>query len=338
MYDVIVVGGGFFGCMIADHFNKQGQKVAILEKESQLFTKASKNNQARVHNGYHYPRNYLTAKSSHVNYSRFLEDFFDACSEEYMMLYPISVESKTPATEFQRMYKGIGSPLFKTEFLRLFNTDLIEEVFAGREATFDYIKLQAILLDRLKGVDIFCNLQVYGLAEGEVILEDSRTLKGKRTIVCVYAETNDLLSISNLPELPLKIEKTIMPLVRVPFQFKNMGITIMDGEFFSIFPYPSLNLHSIHHVKYTPAGGDWESIKEDVLNYIPGLEGMEHVGDIRESKAVLVQNEDDDGRPILYKHDYGFKGLDVVVGGKLDNVYDILDKLSGRDSEQLNVV
>ncbi|WP_406696638.1 FAD-dependent oxidoreductase [Singulisphaera sp. Ch08] len=60
-YDVVVVGGGFFGCMIALHLRRQNARVAVVERGSRLLGRASYHNQARVHNGYHYPRSVLTA-------------------------------------------------------------------------------------------------------------------------------------------------------------------------------------------------------------------------------------------------------------------------------------
>ena len=46
--DTTIVGGGFFGCMIACHLAEQGQRVTLLEREATLLEKASYRNQARV--------------------------------------------------------------------------------------------------------------------------------------------------------------------------------------------------------------------------------------------------------------------------------------------------
>jgi len=60
MRDAIVIGGGFFGCRLALALARNGARVAVIEKESALLSRASFNNQARVHHGYHYPRSILT--------------------------------------------------------------------------------------------------------------------------------------------------------------------------------------------------------------------------------------------------------------------------------------
>ncbi|MDA8059788.1 MAG: FAD-dependent oxidoreductase, partial [Nitrospiraceae bacterium] len=63
IYDAIVIGGGFYGATIAHYLKTQRKfkKVALIERGQGLLLRASYNNQARVHNGYHYPRNFTTA-------------------------------------------------------------------------------------------------------------------------------------------------------------------------------------------------------------------------------------------------------------------------------------
>lgn len=333
MFDYIIIGGGFFGSMIAQSVPG---KVLLIEKESDILTKASKNNQARVHNGYHYPRSNLTAWSSYRNYARFINEFRDACHEKYTMIYPIAKKSKTTWQDFEAIYKKIGAPikLAPTHTSSLFNKELIDRVFIGKEAAFDYQKLREILHRRLQNIKILYNTEVIKISENTVHLQN-KSIKAKKIILCSYADTNNLLRASGLPELPLKHEDTIMPLVKVPDKFRHMGITIMDGDYFSIFPYPNLGIHSIHHVKLTPQGGDWKSIKKSVIAHIPEMKDLQHVGDIKERKVVLQQNEVDDGRPILYRQDYNLPNFDVIVGGKLDNIYDLLDFLKSR--ENLNI-
>src|SRR5258706_8327342 len=87
-------------------------RVVILEKESQLMTKASYNNQARVHNGYHYPRNFVTALRSHINYKRFISDFPEAIDDTFLMAYAIAKNtSKVTSNQFIKLCKQIGAPL-----------------------------------------------------------------------------------------------------------------------------------------------------------------------------------------------------------------------------------
>ena len=61
--------------------------------------------------------------------------------------------------------------------------------------------------------------------------------------------------------------------------------------------------------------------------YIPMLEDVIYKYIIFEVNTVLVKNEMNDGRPILFTKDYGIKNFSNIMGGKIDNIYDILDTI-----------
>lgn len=77
MQDVVVIGGGFYGAAIAIYMAKQRgfKRIVLVEREPALLTRASYNNQARVHNGYHYPRSFVTAYRSRINLPKFVRDW-----------------------------------------------------------------------------------------------------------------------------------------------------------------------------------------------------------------------------------------------------------------------
>jgi glycine/D-amino acid oxidase-like deaminating enzyme len=61
--------------MIALYLSRSYPRVVVLEEGDCLLRRASYNNQARAHNGYHYPRNSRTAHRSRVNFPRFVTEF-----------------------------------------------------------------------------------------------------------------------------------------------------------------------------------------------------------------------------------------------------------------------
>ena len=71
IWDALVIGGGFFGCRVAQHLASFLDGVVMVEEAEDLLQRASYANQARVHQGYHYPRSLLTAIRSRVNFARF---------------------------------------------------------------------------------------------------------------------------------------------------------------------------------------------------------------------------------------------------------------------------
>src|SRR6187402_885119 len=89
-YDVAVVGGGFFGCELASHLALSSKRVCLLEQGDDLLKRASYVNQARVHNGYHYPRHLLTALRSHVNFAQFVAEYADCVVDSFDKYYAIA--------------------------------------------------------------------------------------------------------------------------------------------------------------------------------------------------------------------------------------------------------
>lgn len=355
IYDVVIIGGGFYGCMIALTLSKLAKKVLLVEKESQILKKASYNNQARVHNGYHYPRSFLTAVRSHANFLKFSKDYKAAICENYSMVYAIAnTLSKTTSLQFIKFCEHLGSKIYPVsdDIKKLFNPYLLGDVFSVEEYIFNAAILR-ILVEKLlhkAGVKILYQSQVKKISKDKekiiVYLNQGNTITTQEVFNCAYSQINTILENSGLPSLPLKHELTEMPLIDVPDQFKNIGITIMDGPFFGILPFPDKKLHTLHHVRYTPRiswidGSNYNKkevkrrqvksnyifMKKDVERYIPLMNESKYRGSLYEIRTVLTQMEDSDGRPILFRDNYGFENFHVVLGGKIDNVYDIIEQV-----------
>ena len=71
IWDKIIIGGGLYGLYSALLCGKHGQSVLVLEYDDKPFQRATYINQARVHQGYHYPRSYSTAIKSAYYFERF---------------------------------------------------------------------------------------------------------------------------------------------------------------------------------------------------------------------------------------------------------------------------
>lgn len=343
-FDVVIIGGGIYGCILALHLKKLFKKVILLEKEPDLLLKASYNNQARIHNGYHYPRSFITALRSHINYERFISDFKTSVVDNFVMVYAIANNSKVTSAQFLKFCKQVGSPIkfAPAKIKALFDDRLIENVFIVKEAVFNAAKLRKILKKKLllAKVKIRYQTEVKRVSSkgGKIIvhLVNGEKIISKKALNCAYSNINTILKNSNLPALPLKHELTEMPLLRMPTELKDMGITVMDGPFFSIMPFPDKKLHTLHHVRYTPRisffnkqpklsiGSNSIYMIKDAQRYIPKLEDVKYEGSLYEIKTVLAQNEISDARPILFRKDYGIKNFYIIMGGKIDNIYDVV--------------
>ena len=63
-FDKVIIGAGLYGLYSALFCCERGQKVVVLECDPAPFKRATFINQARVHQGYHYPRSISTAMKS----------------------------------------------------------------------------------------------------------------------------------------------------------------------------------------------------------------------------------------------------------------------------------
>ena len=360
MKKVAIVGGGFYGISLALFLHESGFDVRVFEKENAILQRASAINQARIHMGYHYPRNFLTAYRSFINFPRFINDFRDAVVDDFTMLYAIAkIGSKVSAAQFHTIFKRMNAEIELTGMRNrsFFSKDLIEEVFEVKEFAFDSNVLQLILEEKLK------NKGIRTILGTEIATIESRDGGGFRlsgtdheeiyqadlVFNCTYSRINKLRQQSNLPLLPFKYELAEMALIEVPDIIKFIGVTVMDGPYFSVMPYPARQLHSFSHVRYTPhrrwvdtdalidgdkllddakINSNFLYMLKDASRYMPILSETIKKDSLCEIKTVLVQNEGDDGRPILFHEEPSMPGCYTVMGGKIDNIYDILEVIA----------
>lgn len=72
---VAIIGAGFYGLHLADSLINLGIETHIYEKESNILSMSSGNNQFRLHLGFHYARNFRTREQSREGYYKFIEKY-----------------------------------------------------------------------------------------------------------------------------------------------------------------------------------------------------------------------------------------------------------------------
>jgi glycine/D-amino acid oxidase-like deaminating enzyme len=360
--DAVVVGGGFFGIYLSLLLKRRGVACVIIEREQDLMLRASYNNQARVHNGYHYPRSLMTAVRSRINFPRFLEDFPGCVVQDFDKYYAVgTVLGKVTAEQFELFMSRVGAPLKKAppRIQALFNPDLIEGAWTAREIAFDAGKLREIMRERLaaSNIPVLLNTEAVRILQNNS--KDSLELETfglgahqhwetKHVFNCTYSGLNRLRSKSGLSLIPLKQEFAEMALVQPPAAIKGISVTVMCGPFFSLMPFPDKNLWTLSHVRYTPhhswqdTGSDpdpYDHLKKrekisngplmirDAARFMPAMAGCVQQGSLWEIKTILPQSELDDGRPILFHRDAQVPSLISIMGSKLDNIYDLESEL-----------
>jgi glycine/D-amino acid oxidase-like deaminating enzyme len=362
MPDAVVIGGGFYGASIAHYLKavRGLRDVVLLERGRRLMERSSFVNQARVHNGYHYPRSFTTAYRSRANFPRFIEEFQPVIFDSFTKIYALARRnSKITMKQMQRFCRAIGAPLAPApdDLVRLFEPRLIESIFLVVEHAFNADALRRIMTERLEqaGVTVRLGAEItHTESRPETVAIEGAgfALTAPVAFNCTYSRLQHTLGRRERGILGLKHEITEIALVEPPPQLAGIGVTVMDGAFFSCMPSPAWGLHSLSHVRYTPHRG-WRETAEvdpyevlasyhkgsrvdrmilDAARYMPLIRRCRPVDALFEVKTVLVKNEGDDGRPILFERHAPFGRLFSVLGGKIDNIYDILERL---DAEPL---
>lgn len=356
---IAIIGGGFFGSYLAYNLSKRGYEVFIFEKECQIMQRASLKNQARVHNGYHYPRSILTGLRSRISFPRFINEFPECIEDKFEKLYLISSQlSKINSIQFENYCNSIGANYYSSyaKFSKYINKNLIDNIYSVDEVVFNSEKLKNNLLNKINKnkIKLYLNTEISGIAKINNQLSLKYTNNDYDYIFdhvfnCTYSNLNQLIYSLNKDLIPLKHELTEICLIEAPSIFNEIGITIMDGPFFSMMPYPILkSLHTFSHVRYTPhiewhddnifnynnffsnmleeyKLSAWKHMINDAKRYIPMLQESNYKNSLWEIKTVLPKSEYNDSRPILFKPNYCFHGFHQILGGKIDNVYDVID-------------
>ncbi len=368
--DAVIIGGGFYGSAIAIYLakNRGLRRVIVLEREPELLIRASYNNQARVHNGYHYPRSFTTAYRSRVNLPRFVRDWPQAVKQDFVKLYAIARRnSKVTAKQFERFCYEIGASIKPAGagLKKLFEPRLIEDAFLVEEYVFDVTRLADWAVKELKGAGVEVRYSTRATAIFRSIADKNlkvaiqsgsgvgSSVTCRYVFNCTYSGLNQFSGDFPGTQTSLKQEVTEMALMEAPSELKDIGITIMDGPFFSMMPFPARGLHTLSHVRYTPHFS-WEDEQEidpykkldaysratrvdrmirDAGRYLPSIHKARYIDSLFEVKTVLVKNEGDDGRPILFEKHAEIPGCYSVLGGKIDNIYDVIEKL---ESEKIS--
>lgn len=353
---VAVIGGGFFGLYLAESLARTFSQVTLFERQPGVMQRASHTNQARVHNGYHYPRSVLTALRSRVNFPRFVDEFPSAVVSAFEKIYAIAKRfSKITADQFHGNMERIGAPIrvAPKAVADLFSPGHVEAVFIVKEYAFDTDILRTLMVERVVRADVDMRLRTSVHAvhpAGDAVRVEYTSPAGAGAIVadhvfcCAYSQLNLPGSGGGLPPVPLTHELAEMALVEPPPELAGLGITVMDGPFFSLMPFPSRRLHTLSHVRYTPharwhdGGGSYTPAYElfdaaekktafphmvrDATRFLPAMARCNYRESLWEVKTILPRSECDDSRPILFRPDHGIPNYHLVMGGKIDNVYD----------------
>ena len=259
-YDKIIIGAGLYGLYSALFCGKKGQSVLVLECDPTPFRRATYINQARVHQGYHYPRSISTAMKSAGYFEKFNRDFAFCVNQEFNKVYATSAKySWSSGVQFKKFCKAANIPCEELPPQKFFKDGMCDGVFLTREYTYDAMLLKDYYLQQLStlnNVTISYGVNITSIerdADSYVVhTGQSQSFSTDFLMNATYAGTNQILEMLGYEKFGIKYELCEIILCEVNDALREYGFTVMDGPFFSIMPFGKTGLHSLTSVTFTP--------------------------------------------------------------------------------------
>ncbi len=259
-YDKIIIGAGLYGLYSAAFCGERGGRILVLECDSAPFSRATYINQARIHQGYHYPRSLSTAMKSAKYFERFNKDYGFCVNSKFQKIYATSSSySWSDGEQFKKFCNAAKIPCEELNPRQFFQKGTCDGAFLTCEYTYDAMILKEYFLEKLKKIS---NVNIrYGVDICEIEkLQDCYLLRMKDGSIYItgfllnatYASTNQILSMVGYEKFNIKYELCEIILCDVNSKLKKYGLTVMDGPFFSIMPFGKTGLHSLTSVTFTP--------------------------------------------------------------------------------------
>lgn len=256
---VVIIGGGFFGCAIANRL-QYDYDVTIIEKNKQLLQGVAQNNVFRIHNGPHYPRSEETALQCIEGYRKFVPEFEHCINTSFPNIYAISsYGSNTSLEDLYAFCDRLEIPHSKLTASEL--PHFIHNCSGGihcKEGTINVFRMREEYKKRLTEAEIiYCDEVTDIEQQGEqlLVVTNNLDLNADAVINCSFTNMNLASESLGFEPQQLVFQRTICFKTRI--RGANLGLTILDGKFPTIFPSywdetsESLDSFILYHVEHS---------------------------------------------------------------------------------------
>ena len=346
--NVVVIGGGIFGAEIALTAKSLGLSVKVYEAKDDILSGASKNNQNRLHLGFHYPRDLETGRQSIRGFTAFREKYIESIQDKFLNAYFIAdSHSLTTHEAYFAFCETLGVP-----FRQIAPQDFPVEVrgtSAGilcDEVVYDCLVLKDLVWKKLNQnkVKVALGTRVISIKNHSghyaVAASDGSVVMADVIVNATYADINRITEQLGFTVSENLYEYTAVPIIKLPLS--RLGVTIMDGPFMTILPYGLTDSFLLYNVNLsvvackvarqmpmewlTPDTAPFKNInKADYFKkmlelcskYLPVLKDAELIGFLEGPRMVLAKRDDSDARPSIVNDHNG--SYISVFSGKIDH-------------------
>jgi hypothetical protein len=324
MNKVVIIGAGWYGCYLAYLCKGKNIDYVVYEKSSEIFTGASLYNQNRLHLGYHYPRDYSTRFDSKNGFDTFLEMFPDLTTEIRRNIYAIHKNSLLDFDTYLNIFKY---EKYDFEVLNEKISNNFQGAIIVNERYINPFKSKVFFQNLNLNIEFNSKIDYH---EGEYFL-NGKKLNADIIINSTYGGLESKITSGNFRK-EMFLTFIIKMLSPPPFG----ALTVMDGEFYSIYPYDiHNNLYTLTHVRYGVVSPE---IDEDEINKLYAIVSDLVSQDINEfdkyfkldgffkSYKYKPNSKSDMRSTLLFKEQNSY----VICSGKIDTIFlakEIIDEL-----------
>jgi len=247
---VLIVGAGWYGCHAAVTLTKLGVPFDMVDTTNTIMSESSTKNQNRLHLGFHYPRAYRTRHECVVGYQKFMAQYPHVTVTVPKNLYLVAKDSLIDYQTYCNIFDYEG-----TDFKDVTTSERAGMPFAWMADAYD-----GYMLTEERMIDCVATRKYFDSALGRHLVPNYRPSDlaiSPAGVFCGNAQYTMALNCTygQLDSDPdVLFELSCSWVYRFTTEAAHLfGFTVMDGPFFSIYPYkPAEKLFTLTHVAWTP--------------------------------------------------------------------------------------
>jgi len=260
--NIAIVGAGWYGLHLAKVLKENGFGVRVFEKNKNILEEASILNQSRLHQGFHYPRSALTRTQSMEGYQRFLIEYPTLSSpiEENYYLIPKHVSLVDYDTFCLIMNSsGLDFSELNKNSIDFINLLKIEGAIKCDERILNS-KLTREYFQKLLSENISLGHKIQSIPLNDYFFR----IDNQNFDFLVDATWGSLENLNN----DYYYEATILFYIKC-LNDKFPCITLVDGNFWSIYATETTGIYTLSSVKNTPLNAF--NNKQDAYKFLLNL-------------------------------------------------------------------
>ncbi len=256
---ILILGHGWYGCMIGIVCLLNNIEFLILDKNTDVFSGSSSKNQNRLHLGFHYPRSRETIDECANGHYKFADIFGDYIEPVENNMYGIDKNSKINFDRYKQIFNITDDKIIEDDHIEnlQINHNMFEKIFLCDEQQINHDLLKKRFNETLKNYVEIINEEKISFDKNKVLYNN---IEYDYFFNCTYGQSK--LGFSHLNN-DYFYEVCLSIVYKSNLKTNNFALTVMDGDFMSLYPYKNTDLFTLTHVTYTPL---YNSLNIDDIN------------------------------------------------------------------------